>query len=99
MTSYDLYPEAESDLENIWQYSIENWGTERALDYLDDIDRVFQLLATSPLISREHTEFNSPVHIHPHLHHLIVYIVTDNGISIVRVLHESMNVPVQLENE
>ena len=99
MPAYKLYPAAEIDLENTWQYSVDNWGVDRALQYLDDLDKTFGLLAESPFISREQTEFIPPVHIHPHSHHLIVYLRTKNGIAIVRVLHESMNISAQLEQD
>ncbi|NKB75788.1 MAG: hypothetical protein GKR96_01795 [Gammaproteobacteria bacterium] len=51
----------------------------------------------SPLLTRERTEFDPPVHIYPHARHLIVYIVEDEQVKIVRVLHENMNVPLQLD--
>lgn len=71
---------------------------KRALGYIDDLEATFQLLASSPFLSRERTEFNPPVRIHPHAHHLIIYLQTDYGIDIVRVLHENMDVPARLAN-
>ena len=99
MSSYELYPAAENDLEKIWQYSVDTWGVRRALKYLDDLHSTFQLLTTSPFIGRQHPEFSPVVHIHPHGHHLIMYMVTAYGISVVRILHESMDVPEKLEQE
>jgi plasmid stabilization system protein ParE len=37
------------------------------------------------------------VRIAPHASHLIVYLVDDQGIIVVRVLHESMDVDAQME--
>lgn len=97
MTSYQLYPEAENDLESIWLYSEKNWGVDQAHAYLDGLVDIFQLLSENPLMCRERSEFEPPVHIHHHAHHLIVFILSDAGIDIVRVLHESMDVDTQLD--
>ena len=97
MATYELYPEAERDLEAIWEYSVKRWGVPQALNYLDELDRAFSLLASSPLITRERTEFRPPVRIFSHAHHLIVYLVRGARIDIVRVLHESMDVGSKLE--
>ncbi|NKB75787.1 MAG: hypothetical protein GKR96_01790 [Gammaproteobacteria bacterium] len=45
MTTYELYPAAEEDLEGIWQYSVDRWGIQQALSYLDDLHHAFLLLA------------------------------------------------------
>jgi len=98
MTTYKLYPKAESDLEIIWQYTVHQWGLNRAHSYIDDLESTFQLLAASPHLSREHTEFNPPVRIHPHAHHLIIYLQKDYGIDVVRILHENMDIPARIDN-
>ena len=56
-----------------------------------------QLLPEQPLICRERTELNPPVRIHHHAHHLITYLSLEDGISIIRVLHENMDVDDHLE--
>ena len=96
MEIYELYPEAERDLETIWEYSVEHWGTQQALDYLDELNKAFSLLAHSPQITRERTEFNPAVRIFPHAHHLIVYVISGTRIEIVRILHGSMDIESQL---
>ena len=95
---YKLLPEAEKDLENIWHYTVQKWGVEQALLYIDQLDGAFQLLADTPLLSREYKEFNPPVHIHHHEKHLIVYLVEQTQILIVRVLHETMDIGAQLNS-
>ena len=49
------------------------------------------------MICRERLEFTPPARIHHHAHHLIVYLAQDDGINIVRVLHENMDVDGQLQ--
>lgn len=96
MEEYKLLPEAEKDLENIWQYTVKEWGTDQAIQYIDDIDRAFLLLAHTPLMCRERTEFTPPVRIHHHKKHLIVYLIEVTYITIIRVLHENMATELQL---
>ncbi|MEE4203505.1 MAG: type II toxin-antitoxin system RelE/ParE family toxin [Halieaceae bacterium] len=89
--------QAELDLIDIWLHSSREWGDEQADQYLDDLDQAIQLLAEQPLMCRERPEFFPPVRIHHHAHHLIVYSAVTGGISVVRVLHESMNVDAHLD--
>lgn len=89
--------QAEQDLVEIWLYTLDEWGEYQANKYLDDLDAVLRLLAEQPLICRERTELNPPVRTHHHAHHLIVYQALDDGISVVRVLHESMDVDNHME--
>lgn len=96
MNYFSLLPAAENDLEAIWIYSAKTWGVEQANAYVDELVDTFQLLADNPLMCRERNEFSPPVHIHHHAHHLIVFVHAPNGISIVRVLHESMDIDSQL---
>jgi len=94
--SFRLLPEAENDLESIWQYSAKNWGVDQAHAYLDGLVDIFEILSENPLMCRERTEFTPPVYIHHHARHLVVFILSEAGIDIVRVLHESIDVDAQL---
>ena len=84
--------QAEQDLLEIWLYTFKAWGEQQADDYLDELDTAMQLLAEQPLMCRERLEFTPPVRIHRHAHHLVIYLASDDGINVVRVLHESMDV-------
>jgi len=88
---------AEQDLIDIWLYTFDEWGEKQADRYLDDLADAFNLLAEQPLQCRERSEFNHPVRIHHHAHHLIVYLAIEDGVNIVRVLHENMDVDSHLE--
>ncbi len=97
MATYKLYPAAEKDLEGIWYYTVDEWSIKQANKYIDDLHDAFQSLADRPLRCHERTEYTPPVRIHRHDHHLIVYLQSDTGIFIVRVLHERMDIEAQLE--
>ena len=97
MNKFRLLPEAEKDLESIWQYTVERWGIDQADYYIDGLVDIFKLLSDNPLMCRERNEFSPSVHIHHHAHHLIVFVLSNAGIDIVRVLHESMDIDTHLE--
>jgi len=89
----------DQDLIEIWLYTFGEWGEKQADNYLDDLDEAFHLLAEQPLLCRERNELSPPVRIHHHAHHLIVYLAMEDGINIVRVLHENMDIEKQLEGK
>lgn len=92
-------PLAEQDLINIWRYTFETWGEKQADTYLDELENIFQLLATQPNLGRMKIEFAQPVRFFIHAHDLIVYQTISHGISVVRVLHKSMDVITQLNTD
>src|SRR5690554_4255556 len=83
---------AEQDLVHIWLYSYHQWGKEQADRYLDELENNLQTLANQPHLGRERSEFTPTVRTHLHAHHLIVYQIIKDGITVIRVLHESMNI-------
>ena len=88
---------AKLDLIDVWLYTFNQWGESQADKYIDALEDSLHLLVEQPLICRERTQFNPPVRIHHYEHHLIVYTILSDGINIIRVLHENMNVDIQLE--
>jgi toxin ParE1/3/4 len=90
---------AERDLMNIWSYTYKNWGDDQADQYLDGLDSAIRLLADNPLLCRLRVELIPPVRIHGHAHHLIIYALSPDKITVVRVLHESMDIETQLKEE
>lgn len=98
MAKYILKKSAENDLEEIWHYTAKNWGTTQAIEYIHKLEKAFLVLVDNPLMCRERSEFDPPTRIHHHASHLIVYLMTDNDhIKIIRILHESMDIDLQLQ--
>lgn len=89
--------QAEHDLVNIWSYTYKNWGDKQADNYLDGLADAISVIADNPLMYRLREEFIRPVRMRPHAHHLIIYEVLPEAITIVRVLHESMDIEIQLD--
>ena len=87
---------AKEDLIDIWLYGEDVWGAPVADSYLDSIDTFFKSLSKASEQYALRSEFQPPVRIAPFKKQLIVYIETKTAIKIIRVLHESMNVPQHL---
>ena len=97
MSKYGLFAEAERDLESIWQYTLQKWGVEQAMQYIDELAACFQNLVEYSATLRLRTEFSPPVYIYKCNHHLIVYLCNGEYASVVRVLHEKMDIDNQLQ--
>jgi len=85
---------AENDLIGIYRYGFMNYGEERAERYLQGLKIKCQLLVDNPELCRERKELAPPVRIYHYEKHLILYTINKDGILIVRVLHERMDVLV-----
>jgi len=86
-----LRPRAEADLSDIWDYTEAAWGQNQAQDYFADLDRMFQSIARFPEMARQRTEFDPPVRIQRFRQHVVVYLVDEDRIDVIRVLHSRSN--------
>lgn len=83
---YRLTPRAIADLDDIWRFTAETWSIEQADRYVDELVRVFEMIATMPSLARERSEFDPPVRIHTHEKHLVIYTAQDDHVAILRLL-------------
>ena len=97
--AYKVSNEARNDIFEIGRYTQEKWSKKQRQTYLSGLEEKFQFLAENPLSNRERTEFSPSVRIHSHEKHLVVYLSGSAHILIVRVLHESMDVKRQLNED
>jgi len=84
--------QADRDLRTIYKYSYRQFGDAQAEKYYSDLWECFRFLAEYPHMGRTRTEFNPPARSHHHQKHVIFYDVLDDGIFIIRVLHERMDI-------
>lgn len=97
MKRYRLSPAAESDLEDIWAYTAQNWSNEQAHRYVGDLFVTFIKLAANPGLGQQ-VELLLPGYRRLRSgHHLIFYVHAEDGfIDVMRVLHEKSDVPRHL---
>ena len=89
--SFKLTNEARFDLLSIGRYTQKLWGVKQRVKYLAGINEKFHFLDNNPLLCRLRVEIQPPVRIN-HQKHLIIYLTENNNITILRVLHESMDI-------
>lgn len=89
--TFHIRQKADHDLDNIFMYSYENWGAERAFKYIDDLVQSFQLLADNDKLGRSYNNVRADLYGYKIVSHIIFYKPTDYGIDIHRILHKSMD--------
>jgi len=89
--TYRLYPKAIEDLESIYLYSVREFGTNRSDDYIYALEESFQYLAEDPLLSRNCDYILQDLRAFNLGSHVIFLKITNYGISIIRILHQSMD--------
>ncbi len=89
--SIQLRPRALHDLEDIYRYSLEQWGVARAETYLSEINRAFESLANHHQLGRDYSRVSTNLHAYNIAAHVIFYTPSTNGILVIRVLHKSMD--------
>ena len=90
MGSYSLSSEAKQDIRGIRQYTIEKWGTDQATLYISGLRKQMQLLGNSSTLGKHCPDLMEGLYCFPQKSHVIYYMITDNGISVVGVLHKKM---------
>ena len=96
MAEYRLTPAAENDLEVIWAYTVKRWGTVQAERYIDLLTATFDKLSESPKTAQTCDHIRPGYRCISQERHKIYFRITDNGIVVVRVLHERMDAPRHL---
>ncbi|UXN05029.1 type II toxin-antitoxin system RelE/ParE family toxin [Bartonella sp. HY406] len=95
--AYQLTPQAEQDLEEIWHFGAQTWSENQADKYLDELVSVFELISIMPNLAPLRHNFEPPVHIHVHHQHVIIYNLVGENIVIIRILGGKQNWPVLLK--
>ncbi len=88
MAECKLTRDAERDLANIADYTIENFGLEQAKNYRDELFNTFKLLTQNPQMGSDFSLAREGVRRHAHRKHSIYYKTTESGILVLRLLHE-----------
>jgi toxin ParE1/3/4 len=81
---------ARLDLIEIGDYTLDQWGADQAIRYLDSLERCFELIASNPLIGRKCDLLRKGYRRAEHEKHVILYRSDKTGILIVRILHQQI---------
>ena len=99
MAKFEYTEIARKELINIIGYTVDTWGQSQALKYVDGLEILAQRLAETPELGKHRAGIFSKRKIlsFPYEKHILYYAVISNGISIIRILHESMNINKQFK--
>ncbi|MBF6284489.1 type II toxin-antitoxin system RelE/ParE family toxin (plasmid) [Nocardia farcinica] len=97
MSRYLLYPAARADLEEIWDYTLDQWGPDQAEDYVSELRHAIERVADRPGIGRACEELRPGYRRLPTGSHTLYYRITEDGVvAIVRILHQRMDPDLHL---
>lgn len=86
MENYQLTNKAESEIEAIYYYSIENFGLDTAQQYLQGLYERFSILGDNPSWGTDYKHVRDGLCRYEYRSHSIYYKETESGVLIVRIL-------------
>ena len=96
MSNYHLSPRARIDLREIWRHSVDRWGTEQAKRYQLLLRQAIERIAADPRLGRSCENIRPGYRRYSAQAHMVFFRIGENGIDIIRVLHQSMDFPRHL---
>lgn len=86
-----IQAKAKADLRGIWRYSRTEWGADKADAYLFDLENAMNLIADHPEIGFACGYIRKGYRQYAAGKHMIFYKILSDHISVIRILHESMD--------
>lgn len=96
VSMFELSEKAAADLDAILDYSFLNFGSEVMVVYHQSLSHCFETLVDNPELGVPIEEVRQNYLCFAHRSHLVFYKQEENGILIVRILHNSMDVSQHL---
>jgi toxin ParE1/3/4 len=91
MTTFVLSPRAQSDLEEIWDFTAARWSELQAERYIRSIWMAIELVASDPSKARSCDEARAGYRKYYTGAHVLFIRETEGGLSVVRILHQRMD--------
>lgn len=91
MPDFQFTEKAEADLESIVDFTLEQWGIQKAHLYVNELEDMGQLLADNPDIGLNRDFLLDGLLCFPYESHVLYYFKQLHGITIIRVLHKNMD--------
>jgi toxin ParE1/3/4 len=99
MARYDFTLQAAEDLREIGRYTRTVWGGEQARHYRDELKLALGALGLNPTMGRARDEILPKLRSFPVASHIAFYVERKGGITVVRLLHPSMDVESAFHTE
>ncbi len=92
MPGFRVTPKARDDLKNIGRYTLKIWGKQQRDIYLKNLDKRFVWLAKNPRLGKHRPDIQEGYYCFPQGTHLVFYIIHDNGIDIIGIPHQEVDI-------
>lgn len=89
--TYRFSAKAKADLKGIWIYTEDRWGEQQADKYYREIIKTIELLAAGDRQGRKESVRAGYLK-YPVQRHFVYFTAGDDRITVVRILHQSMDV-------
>ncbi len=99
MPRYDFTRQALDDLREIARYTRETWGRKQARLYREELELGIQKLALAPGVGRVRADVAPSVRSFPIARHVAFYREGEDGITVLRLLHPSMDIARAFHDE
>jgi len=99
MPLFRLTERAKTDLRSIGRYTQATWGREQRNRYLARLDACFHLLAREPHRGRACDDIRPGYRKYHVGRHLIFYRASPEGLEIIRILHDRMDIETHLDDD
>lgn len=96
--NYKISKQAESDLENIWLYTFEEWSLEQADYYFDSIMNEIEYISEHPKSGKDYSNVRKGYFRSKIKSHFIFYRINlkEEKVEVIRILHQQMNIDSHL---
>ena len=89
---YRVRQSAEADLEKIWLHTFQEWGDEQADIYTRSLLARFAWLAENPRAGKPRGDVKPGYYSFPEGMHVVFYTISEEGLDIIGIPHQSMDV-------
>ncbi len=85
------------DLSDIWRYTVRRWSKGQANKYYATIKSACEVISLHPYIGKQYTTIRKNLFGLRSGKHVIFYeIISEHELEVIRILHESMDLPSKL---
>lgn len=96
---YRLRPLARDDLLGIGRFTRLRWARDQQNRYLNLLRERMDMVARNPFLGADRDDISRGLGSLPVGRHLIFYRMVDDGVLVVRILHDAMDVEQHLKGE
>jgi toxin ParE1/3/4 len=91
VSGYVLSPAAQTDIEEIWEYTLTRWGIDQAEVYLRQLKSAIEAIAAEPARGRPCDDVRAGYYKFTVGSHVLFYRLIGGDVDLVRILHRRMD--------